>query len=114
MQPHGLNSPWNFPGQNTGVGSLFLLQGIFPTQELNQGAGPQTPGASVLPLGLHTCSSLLPGPDTDRDDDVDVDMDANVNVDGNIGISLGIRMPPHTTFQSLLSHYLFHAHLIFT
>ena len=21
---------WNFPGQNTGVGSLFLLQGIFP------------------------------------------------------------------------------------
>ena len=77
-------------------------------------AGPQTPGASVLPLGLHTCSSLLPGPDTDRDDDVDVDMDANVNVDGNIGIILGIRMPPHTTFQSLLSHYLFHAHLIFT
>ena len=25
------------PGKNTGVGSLFLLQGIFPTQELNQG-----------------------------------------------------------------------------
>ena len=23
-------SPWNSPGQNTGVGSLFLLQGIFP------------------------------------------------------------------------------------
>ena len=22
--------PWNSPGQNTGVGSLFLLQGIFP------------------------------------------------------------------------------------
>ena len=30
-------SPWNSPGQNTGVGSLSLLQGIFPTQELNQG-----------------------------------------------------------------------------
>ena len=30
-------SPWNSPGQNTGVGSLFLLQGIFPTQKLNQG-----------------------------------------------------------------------------
>ena len=25
-------SPWNPPGQNTGVGSLSLLQGIFPTQ----------------------------------------------------------------------------------
>ena len=24
---HGLYSPWNSPGQNTGVGSLFLLQG---------------------------------------------------------------------------------------
>ena len=29
--------PWNSPGQNTGVGSLFLLQGIFPTQESNPG-----------------------------------------------------------------------------
>ena len=29
-------SPWNSPGQNTGVSSLALLQGIFPTQELNQ------------------------------------------------------------------------------
>jgi len=35
--PHGLYSPWDSPGQNTGVGSLFLLQGIFLTQELNQG-----------------------------------------------------------------------------
>ena len=34
---HGLYIPWNFPGQNTGVGSLFLLQGIFPTQGLNSG-----------------------------------------------------------------------------
>ena len=25
------------PGQNTGVGSLSLLQRIFPTKELNQG-----------------------------------------------------------------------------
>ena len=24
--------PWDFPGQNTGVGCHFLLQGIFPTQ----------------------------------------------------------------------------------
>ena len=27
--------PWNSPGQNTGMGSLSLLQGIFPTQRLN-------------------------------------------------------------------------------
>ena len=26
---------WNSPDQNTGVGSIFLLQGIFPTQGLN-------------------------------------------------------------------------------
>ena len=37
LRPHGLYSPWNSPGQNTGVGSLFLLQGIFPTQGLNPG-----------------------------------------------------------------------------
>ena len=72
LQPHGLYSPWNSPGQttrvpsvdlpnpgikpkspslqvdslpaepqakpkNTGVGSVSFLQGIFLTQELNQG-----------------------------------------------------------------------------
>ena len=26
LQPHGLYSPWNYPGQKTGVGSLSLLQ----------------------------------------------------------------------------------------
>ena len=35
LRPHGLYSPWNFSGQNTGVGSLSLLQDIFPTQGLN-------------------------------------------------------------------------------
>ena len=30
------SSPWNFPGQNTGVGSISLLQGIFPTQGSTQ------------------------------------------------------------------------------
>ena len=34
---HGLYSPWNSPGQNTGVGSLSLLQGNFSTQGLNPG-----------------------------------------------------------------------------
>ena len=27
-----MDCPWNSPGKNTGVGSLSLLQGIFPTQ----------------------------------------------------------------------------------
>ena len=29
--------PWNYTGQNVGVGSLSLLQGIFPTQRPNPG-----------------------------------------------------------------------------
>ena len=35
LRPHGLYSPWNSPGQDTGMGSLSLLQGIFLTQQLN-------------------------------------------------------------------------------
>ena len=37
LQLHELYSPWNSPGQNTEVGYLSLLQGIFPTQGLNPG-----------------------------------------------------------------------------
>ena len=37
LQLDVLYSPWNSPGQNTGVGSLSLLQGIFPTQGLKPG-----------------------------------------------------------------------------
>ena len=37
LRPHGLYGPWNSPGQNTGVGSLSLLQGIVPTQGSNPG-----------------------------------------------------------------------------
>ena len=37
LWPHGLYSPWNSLGQNTGVGSCSLLQGIFPTQGSNLG-----------------------------------------------------------------------------
>ena len=36
-RPHGQYSPRNSPGQNTGVGRLALLQGIFPTQGSNPG-----------------------------------------------------------------------------
>ena len=35
LWPHGLYSPWNSPGQNTVVGSLSPLQGIFLTQGSN-------------------------------------------------------------------------------
>ena len=37
LWPHGLYSPWNSPGQNTGVCTHSLLQGIFTTQGLNPG-----------------------------------------------------------------------------
>ena len=36
LRHHGLYSLWNSPGENTGVGSLSLLQGI-PSQGLNPG-----------------------------------------------------------------------------
>ena len=37
LQPHDLHSPWNSPGQNTGVHRCSLLQGIFPAQGSNPG-----------------------------------------------------------------------------
>ena len=37
LRPYGLYSPWNSPVWNTGVGSLSLLQGDFPTQGSNPG-----------------------------------------------------------------------------
>ena len=42
LQPRGLwptrlRCPWNSPGENSGVGSHSLLQGIFLTQESNPG-----------------------------------------------------------------------------
>ena len=45
LPPHGLWSirllcPWNFPGENTGVGCHFLLQGTFLIQEWNLGLLP--------------------------------------------------------------------------
>ena len=35
LQPTRLHCPWDVPGTNTRVGCHALLQGIFPTQELN-------------------------------------------------------------------------------
>ena len=37
LRPQGLYSPWNSLGHNTGMGSLSLLQGFFPTQGSNKG-----------------------------------------------------------------------------
>ena len=37
LWPHGLYSPWNSLGPNTGVQSCSLLQGFIPTQGLNPG-----------------------------------------------------------------------------
>ena len=69
-------SPWNSPGQNTGVGSLSLLQGIFPTQgskfftsqatgePKNTGVGSLSPLQQILPTqelnqGLLHCRQIL-------------------------------------------------------
>ena len=54
LQPHKLYSPWNSPGQNIGVGSLSLLQGIFPTQ----GSNPGLPTEGSNP-GLPHCRQIL-------------------------------------------------------
>ena len=57
LRPHGLYSPWNSPGQNTGVDSLFLLQGIFPTQ----GWSPGLPHCSRILYQLsHKGSPRIP------------------------------------------------------
>ena len=37
LRPRGLHGPWNSLGQNTGMGNLSLLQGIFPPQGSNPG-----------------------------------------------------------------------------
>ena len=46
LQPHGRLSPWNSPDQNTGAGSLSVLQGNLP----NPGIEPRSPTLQVDPL----------------------------------------------------------------
>ena len=48
LHPIRLLCPWNSPGKNAGVGCHSLLQGIFPTQDLN--------------LGLLLCRQILHRP----------------------------------------------------
>ena len=58
LQPHGLYSPWTSPGQNTGVGSLSLLQEIFPTQ----GSNPSLPHCKQILYQLsHKWSPRITG-----------------------------------------------------
>ena len=73
LWPHRLYSPWNSPGQNTGVGSYSLLHGIFPTQGSNPGLphcrwilyqlrslhkNPRSVGFGEL-AGRHTSTSMI-------------------------------------------------------
>ena len=58
LRPHGLYSPWNSPGQNTGVGILSLLQGIFPTQGSNLGLPDCKPSEFYSYSDLWTAQEL--------------------------------------------------------
>ena len=51
LQPHGLYSSWNSLGQNTGVGSLSLLQGVFQIQWWNPGFTLQADSLPAEPPG---------------------------------------------------------------
>ena len=57
LQSYELYSPWNFLGQNTGVGSCCLLQGIFPTQ----GSNPGLPHWDGFFISWATSKALLYG-----------------------------------------------------
>ena len=48
FETHGLYRPWDSPGQNTGVGSLALLQGIFPAQNQVNSLPPERPENPVI------------------------------------------------------------------
>ena len=50
------NSPWNSPGQNTGVGRCSLLQEVFPTQ----GSNPDLPHCRWILYQLSHREALIP------------------------------------------------------
>ena len=58
-QPTRLPHLWDSPGQNTGVGSSSLLQGIFPTQESNTYLRQWHPTPVLLPGKSHGWRSLV-------------------------------------------------------
>ena len=59
LKPHGLYSPWNSPGQNTGVGSLSLLHGTFPTQGSNPGLPHCRQTLPTEPQGVHSGPQIM-------------------------------------------------------
>ena len=81
-RPHGLYSPWNSPGQNTGVGSLSLLHGIFPTQGSN--------------LGLPHCRQILY--QLNKGSPISLE-NSGKNSLGNIGQLNPIKLIHHGQFQ---------------
>ena len=54
LLPHGLYRPQNSPGQNTGVGSLSLLQGDLP----NPGIEPRSPALQLSSADILTGMDL--------------------------------------------------------
>ena len=62
LRPHGLYSPWNSPGQHTGVGSLSILQGIFPPRDWTHvsqvGSLPTEPPGKPKNTGVGSLSLL--------------------------------------------------------
>ena len=50
LRPHGLYSPWNSPGQNTGVGSLIPSAADLPEPGIE--AGPAALQVDSLPTEL--------------------------------------------------------------
>ena len=55
---HRICCPWDFPGQNIGVGCHFLLQGIFLTQGLNSRLLPASLALQADSLALSHQVSL--------------------------------------------------------
>ena len=64
LQPHGqepsrLLCPWNFPGQNTGVGSHFLSRGsAWPSDQPGSPAGLLLAVAAAAAASLQSCPTL--------------------------------------------------------
>ena len=59
LRPHGLYSPWNSPGQNTGVGNLSLFQGIKPgSPTLQVDSLPAEPQGKPKNTGVDSLSLL--------------------------------------------------------
>ena len=52
LKPARLLCPWNSPGKNTGVGCLFLLQGVFPPTLQADSLPSEPPGKPYFKAGF--------------------------------------------------------------